>query len=50
MKTFNVSVTLVYEAEDETDAETVAENALSLIPKGAEPSFYEVHYAELNHE
>lgn len=47
---FNVTVTLVYEAENEEQAEEKAENALSLIPKGAEPQYYEVHYADLNHE
>jgi hypothetical protein len=40
---YNVSVELVFDAESPEDAETKAYNALSLIPKGEDPEWYEVH-------
>ena len=50
MATYNVTAMLVFNAENEDEAQEMAENALSLIPKDVEPDLYEVCYADLNHE
>lgn len=42
MKNYNVSAMMVYKAESREQAEKMAYNALSLIPKGENPEYYEV--------
>lgn len=42
MKQYNVSVMMVFEAYSAEQAEEMANNALSLIPKGEDPTYYEI--------
>ena len=44
--TYCVTLNVIYEADSEKQAMEKTEAALQLIPKGAGPVYYEVHFAD----